>query len=166
MVNPAYRQTIRKKRKHRAGKQTRANRADKRARAIQRASNLIWVNRQTFGTQSYADSTDKFSLTPATSAFTTQSEILIGSPQEISNSKVELNTKIIDNFSIELPILNDSNDLKPNSPEFTTCKEYQKENSEVNQTKILPKDLISQLKSQLSEDKHFSIDQYAQYLDL
>jgi len=62
--------------------------------------------------------------------------------------------------------------LKPYSPELTAFEElhqniiYQKESSEeVNQIKILLKDLISQLKSQLSEDKHFNIDQYARYLD-
>jgi len=164
MVKPAYNRTIRKKRKHRAGKKTRANR---------RASNLIWINPQAFGAQSHAESTEKISLTPAISTLTSQSEILIGPPQETFNLEVELNTKNNNNNSnIKLPVSNNPNGLKPYSPELTAFEElhqniiYQKESSEeVNQIKILLKDLISQLKSQLSEDKHFNIDQYARYLD-
>src|SRR5580765_6317030 len=152
MVKPACKQTNQKKRKNRAGKKTHANRVISHSR---------WLKRQALKTLSRVEPTENIS-----SITTSESEIPTGSPQKILNSE----TEIIDNSKVKSPISDDFNDLKPYSPELIAFEElyqnisYQRET--LSQIKPLQKDLISQLISQVSDEEHLHIDEYAQYLDL
>src|SRR5580765_2678767 len=154
MVNPTYKRIIRKKRKHRAGKKTHAN----------------CLKRQEYEVKFHAESIENISLTPGTFTSTSQSEIPTGSSQKTFDSETKTNTKNIDNSETKPPISDDFNGLKPYSPELIAFEElyqnisYQKET--LSQIKPLQKDLISQLISQVSDEEHLHIDEYAQYLDL
>ena len=151
MVKPACKQPNQKKRKNRAGKKTHANRVTSHSR---------WLKRQALKTLSRVEPTENIS-----SITTSESEIPICSIQKISNSE----TEIINSPKVKSLISDDVNDLKPYSPELTAFEElyqninYQRET--LNQIIPLREDLISQLISQVSDEEHLRINEYAQYLD-
>src|SRR5580765_746755 len=94
MVKQASIPVIIRKRKYRAGKKRRANRL---------TSHLRWIKRQAFETQSKVEPTKEISLIPAASASTSQSETLTSPPQKIFNPEPEFDTKITNNFIVNLP---------------------------------------------------------------
>ena len=146
MVRPPYIPVIIRKKKYRAGKKKRASRL---------ASHLRWVERQAFETQSKVEPTKKISSIPVTSASTSQSETLTSPLQETFNPESGFDTKITNNFVVNLPATDNPNDSNTYLSERKVSQEpYQNATNlegNVNEP-FLSEDFISQLNSLLPDE--------------
>ncbi|CAL1681060.1 unnamed protein product [Lasius platythorax] len=146
MVNPACKQTSRKKQTH-----------------IEPAKrHALDALSDGHKAKSHAEFIEKILLSQGTSASTSQSETFTSPPQKIFNPESKFDTKATNNFVLNLPVTDDPNDLITYLPERKVSQELYQNTTDLegiineHQLEILSENLISQLNSQLP-DKLFNI---------